>query len=29
MTVPLEENVKLRAGDPTSLDDLADEPVAH
>jgi hypothetical protein len=29
MTVPLEENVKLRAGDPTSLDDLADEPAAH
>jgi hypothetical protein len=26
MTVPLEENVKLRAGDPTSLDDLADDP---
>jgi hypothetical protein len=29
MTVPLEENVKLRAGDPTSLDDLADETPAH
>jgi hypothetical protein len=26
MTVPIEEPVKLRAGDPTSLDDLADDP---
>jgi hypothetical protein len=29
MTVGLDENVKLRAGDPTSLDDLAEEPHAH
>jgi hypothetical protein len=29
MTIPIDEPVKLRAGDPTSLDELDEPPEQH